>query len=164
METRVSEMVHLKRSFDAVTSLVDFYGFIGKEENSAEELERLIRSNIEERIGWLGDKVVPYVQRHEFEGLLFSDVGAFSVVPDISPQVVRVFGEIRSDFSTPEDINDSTSTAPSGRIADAVSRHRKRVHGPLVAERAGIERIRAECPRFNVWLNHLEALPDSTDS
>lgn len=87
-------MVHLKRSFDAVTSLADFYGFIGKEENSADELEHLIRSNIEKRIGWLGDKVVPYLQRHEFEGLLFSDVGAFSVVPEISPQVVRVLGEM----------------------------------------------------------------------
>lgn len=156
----VTEIAHLIRSFDAVTTLVDFYGFGGKERHSADELERVIRSSVEERTGWLGDRAMPYVQRHEFEGLLFSDVRAFAVLPDIPPQAVRTLGNVRSAFATPEDINDNSRTAPSKRIAGAVPRYRKRVHGPLIAAETGLDKIRAECPRFNAWLEHLETLQD----
>ncbi len=159
-ERLVSEMVHLKHQFDAVTSLVDFYGFRGKGEHSADELECLIRRNIEERIGPQGDKAMPYVQRHEFESLLFSDVDAFSVLPDISPRIVRALRGIRADFSTPEDINDGTSTAPSQRIKDTFPRYRKTLHGPLIAAQLGLEKIRAECLRFNAWIEGLETLQD----
>ncbi len=73
----VTEMAHLSLSFDAVTTFVDFYGFDTKERHSAGELEQVIRSGVEERTGWLGDRAMPYVQLHEFESLLFSDVHAF---------------------------------------------------------------------------------------
>lgn len=156
----VSEMVHLKRSYDAVTTLVDFYGFRGKEQHSADQLEQVIRTGVEERTGWQGDRVMPYVQRHEFEGLLFSDVRAFAVLPDIPPQAVRSLGDIRSAFTTPEDINDNSRTAPSRRIARTIPRYRKRVHGPLIAAETGLKTIREECPRFNAWLERMETLQD----
>lgn len=156
----VLEMVYLNHSYDAVTTLVDFYGFRGKGQLSACELEQMIRRGVEEKTGWLGDRVMPYVQRHEFEGLLFSDVRAFKVLPNIPPEAVRSLRNIRSAFTTPEDINDNSRTAPSRRIADAVPRYRKRVHGPLIAEETGLETIRAECPRFSAWLERLETLQD----
>ena len=59
---------------------------------------------------------------------------------------------------TPEDINDDPSTAPSKRIVDAISRYRKSVHGPQVAETVGLGAIRAECSRFNAWVARLESL------
>ncbi len=154
----VSELAHLSKSFDAVTTLVDFYGFKAKERRSAGELEQALRADVEKIAGSLGDRLVPYVQRHEFESLLFSEVCAFSVLPGISPQAVPKLRNIRSDFVTPEDINDHYDTAPSRRITGVIPRYRKRVHGPLIAEEAGLERIRAECPRFNDWLECLEAL------
>ena len=160
MRELVFEMAQLKRSFDAVTTLVDFYGFRGKEQRSADELEQMMRKDVEERTGWQGDRLMPYVQLHEFEGLLFSDVNAFAVLPDIPPQAVRALAGIRSAFATPEDINDNSSTAPSRRIKGAVPRYVKRVHGPLIAAETGLDRIRAECPRFNAWLNLLETLRD----
>ncbi len=158
VERLVPEIVHLRRSHDAVTTLVDFYGFREKAQRSAEELEQVIRKDVEERSGWQGDRLMPYVQRHEFEGLLFSDVSAFRVLPDILPQAVRMLGDIRSAFATPEDINDDKRTAPSRRIKDALPRYRKQAHGPLIAEATGLEKIRAECPRFNAWLERLETL------
>lgn len=154
----IREVVPLSYSFRAVTTLVDFYGFRGKGQRSPDELEEEIRAGVEETTGWLGDRLVPYVQRHEFEGLLFSDVSAFEDLPDIPPQAVQSLRDIRSAFATPEEINDSEQTAPSKRIADEVSRYQKRVHGPLIAEKAGLEKIRAECPRFNDWLVRLENL------
>ncbi len=156
----VSELVRLSHSSGAITTLVDFYGFRGKGELSADDLEQAIRAGVEEAAGEQRDRLVPYVQRHEFEGLLFSDVSAFEVLPDIPRQAVRSLGAIRSAFATPEDINDSAQTAPSKRIVRAVPRFQKRVHGPLIAEEAGMERIRAECPRFNAWLKCLETLQD----
>ena len=42
VERLVSDMVHLRRSFDAVTSLVDFYGFRDKEDRTVEALEEYL--------------------------------------------------------------------------------------------------------------------------
>ena len=145
----VTDMVLLSHSYDAVTTLVDFYGFDGKEQRSADELEQVIRKGVEDRTDWQGDRLMPYVQRHEFEGLLFSDVHVFADLPDIPPMAVRALGDIRSAFKTPEDINDDKRTAPSKRIGDVVPGYGKVLHGPLIAEAIGLEKIRAECPRFN---------------
>lgn len=151
------EMVKLRQSFDAVTSLVDFYGFRGKGSRTVEELEELLAQEIRQKIP--GPKaVIPYVQKHEFEGLLFSDVTAFENVGHISNRGIKKPKEIRSQLSTPEDINDNPATAPSKRIPGVIPNYRKRLHGPQVAKKMGLEKIRVECPRFNEWVTRLEAL------
>ena len=72
-----SEMRQLRWSFDAVTSLVDFYGFKDKGSRLPGDLLQVICN----RIGQLDERsVFPYVQLHEFEGLLFSERG--SLRPD----------------------------------------------------------------------------------
>ena len=82
IERLASEMAGLYYNFDAVTSLVDFYGFRGKGDRTVEELEEHLAQEIQKKVssGWDQRKVIPYVQKHEFEGLLFSDVSAFSVM------------------------------------------------------------------------------------
>ena len=147
------EMQHLRNSFDAVTSLVDFYGFRGKGTRSPDVLVQAIH----DRIGRFDDEsVFPYVQVHEFEGLLFADVDAFQTVFQDAP--VDDLRSIRSTFDTPEDINDNTMTAPSKRIGKLIRDYRKRLHGPLLAVEIGLERIRSECARFDAWLRRLESL------
>ena len=147
-------------TFDRVTSLVDFYGFRDKSAATPDELEGLIHRAVNERISrsWDESTVFPYVQRHEFEGLLFSEVGAFSEVMLLPYGCVEELEEIRARFSTPEDINDSKETAPSKRILKVIPRYNKRVDGYMVAAAAGLDRIRAECPRFNNWLTRLNSL------
>ena len=114
IERLASEMAALSGNFDAVTSLVDFYGFRGKGDRTAEELEVLLGKEIQEKVSsrWDQRKVIPYVQRHEFEGLLFSDVSAFSTSASATNRVLEELGKIRSMFPTPEDINDNSNTAP----------------------------------------------------
>ena len=153
------EMAYLYRSFDVVTSLVDFYGFRDKRDKTAEELEALVLREIQQKIGLNQNRALPYVQKHEFEGLLFSDVSAFSALVDAPLESVDLLGNIRSGFATPEDINDNKATAPSRRIKGVIPRYRKPLHGPLVAMEIGLEAIRAECPRFNEWMIGLESLP-----
>ena len=155
-----SEMAKLIRSFDCVSSLVDFYGFRGKGNVTPDELERCIGEKVNAQINLLGDKtrVIPYVQKHEFEGLLFSNVDAFSDVTTASQRQINELRNIRSRFSTPEDINDSYDTAPSRRIAQIIPRYQKVADGPLIAQSAGFDTIRAECPRFSAWVARLESL------
>ena len=75
----VSHMVRLRRSYDAVTSLIDFYGFRGKGERSVEALQEHLAQEIQRRIPD-ARRMFPYVQKHELEGLLFSDTTAFRMV------------------------------------------------------------------------------------
>lgn len=164
MSKLVREMKHLEHSFDVVTILVDFYGFKGKERYSAHELEQMIRADIEKRYDWKGGRLMPYVQMHEFEGLLFSDVNAFAILPDVSQQAVRKLERVRARFATPEDINDSSDTAPSRCIRRVVPQYQKVVHGPMIAIKTGLKKIRTECPRFKAWLEHLETLQDRVTS
>ena len=159
-----ADMARLYWNFDRVTSLVDFYGFRGKESRTVDDLEQLLCKEIQTRVSdsWDQRKVVPYVQKHEFEGLLFSDVSAFRAVTDASEADVVRLGRIRSNFPTPEDINDSPDTAPSKRIAKVIPRYGKVLHGPLVAEEIGLTTIREQCPRFGNWISRLESLDDPT--
>ena len=156
----VSEMATLYHSFDVVTSLVDFYGFRDKGARTVQELETHLLGEIAERVGhaWDERKVVPYVQRHEFEGLLFSDVDPFATQIDFPHGCAAQLRAVREQFSTPEDINDDPLTAPSKRIASIIPRYGKVLHGPIVAGEIGLDTIRAECPRFNAWMTRLESL------
>ena len=158
------EMARLLQNRDFVTSLVDFYGFRDKQHHeTSTELEiritTAVRTNI--RYGYDPQRVLPYVQQHEFEALLFSDVSAFSVLPLASDGSIQALQEIRDQFLTPEDINDSPDTAPSKRIERVLRRYNKPSDGYVVAEEIGLDKIRAECPRFDEWVTRLEALDNT---
>ena len=161
VERLASEMKSLYRTFDAVTSLVDFHGFRErKDEETIDELENRLRRRIHEKIGRNPDprRIIPYVQQYEFEGLLFSDVDAFTVLIGASAESLQVLRNVRAQFPTPEDTNDHPETAPSKRIAGAMPGYRKVVGGASIAEETGLPVIRRECPRFNWWIERLSAL------
>ena len=56
IERLASEMAGLYYNFDAVTSLVDFYGFRGKGDRTVEELEEHLAQEIQKKVssGWDG--------------------------------------------------------------------------------------------------------------
>lgn len=158
----IAEMRRLSHTHDAVTSLVDFYGFRGKKTRTVDALMADLSEELRDQLGPRArlDRMFPYVQLHEFEGLLFSRPEAFRSVPDATEESVAQLSSIRDRFASPEDINDSPATAPSKRLRDALPRYRKAVDGPRVARRVGLTVIRQECARFNAWLERLEALTD----
>lgn len=161
LDKLASEMAILYWSHDFVTSLVDFYGFRGKGDRTVEQLEYDLSEEVQSRIRhrWDQRRVAPYVQMHEFEGLLFSDVRVFgAVIPGVLDQSIAKLGEVRSQFPTPEDINDDPNTAPSKRIADAIPAYQKLLYGPQIAMDTGLDTIRGECRRFDDWLTRLESL------
>ena len=159
------EMVNLFwLEYHSVTSLVDFYGFRDKGNQTISQLENAIFVEVDRLIrrSWDQRRVFPYIQRHEFEGLLFSDTDSFSSLAllGVDDGCIQRLARIRNSFVTPEDINNKRETAPSKRIERLIPRYRKRLHGPLVAEATGLYLIRDECPRFDGWVRRLEALPD----
>ena len=102
-------------------------------------------------------RFLPYLQLHEYEGLLFSDAPAFAAGIG-QPHLVGQFQRVRNGFATPEDINDGNNTAPSKRIVMAHPSYRKVLDGTLAARAVGIATMRQECPHFRAWLAQLEGL------
>lgn len=167
--TRKDILNHLKQDQAIfVTTMVDYYG-LRQSWPGRPEAPRLAfqdrAASIEQKIlreisGELGDsfdprRFVPYIVMHEFEGLLFSDaqgLGRGMARPDLSANIQA----IRDGFATPEEINDSSDTAPSKRIKGLFPGYQKTLHGPLAAQEIGLDTIRRECPLFANWIAKLE--------
>ncbi len=149
------ELNNLASNFERVTTLYDFYGFRGKEGSETKEtLEQKILNSVAEP---LRDKVIPYVQMYEFEGLLFSSPDA--IENTIGQKGLSAWAtSVLADFGgNPEKINNSAQTAPSKRLL-AESSYAKTIHGPNIAIEIGLDGLRKKCSGFNDWLSQLESL------
>ena len=107
----------------------------------------------------IGDwRLIPYLQRHEFEALVLAGLSKLSLLLDPSdqPGLNQLVAEIGA--TPPEEVNDGATTAPSKRLLRHLPSYRKPVHGPLVVEATGLDQLRARCPRFHAWVARLEAL------
>lgn len=161
VERLVKFASHEYHAADRITTLVDFYGFQDRQGRNRADLEDDIRTEIAARTtGYDPRFVLPYVQMHEFEGLLFTDPAAFEWVEDgWSDATKEALTAVAQAFPCPEFINDSPETAPSKRILKIFPEgtYSKTEHGPLIAEAIGIDAIREKCPAFNEWVGHLQA-------
>lgn len=160
IERLVKHISHEYHACDRITTLVDFYGFKDRNGRSKAETEAAIMEGVEKcTTGFDRRFIMPYLQMHEFEALLFSKVESFYWVLDAwSDDVLQKLKAIRVSFPTPEHINDSPETAPSKRIMAIFGQttYSKTEHGPLIAEDIGLECIREECPGFNRWISAIE--------
>lgn len=152
------------------TTFFDFYGlpqdFPGKNEaitqaRMSQKADCLIQHLTDKLKAELGEnalaRFIPYVQMYEFEGLLFSQPE--KLAEGINQRNLSdALKKIRNDFESPEEINNSTLTAPSKRIEKLYPGYDKPIHGSLAAIEIGLDVIRHECLRFNNWLEKLEAL------
>jgi hypothetical protein len=122
----------------------------------ASHVESALQADIQQRVDYnLALRFRPFVTMHEFEGLLFSDCHAFSEGIG-RPELEEDFQAIRDEFTSPEEINDSPHTAPSKRVEALVPGYSKPFLGVLAALEVGLGSMRAECPIFRRWLEHLE--------
>lgn len=101
-------------------------------------------------------RFIPFVVMHEFEALLFSDCQAFASAVS-RDDLKDALQEIRDQFGSPEEINDSPQTAPSKRIEKLIPGYEKPLLGTLAALEIGLDRMQLECPRFAIWLGKLES-------
>ncbi|MEZ4631739.1 MAG: DUF4276 family protein [Deinococcales bacterium] len=133
---------HLKRDLkdllqnkavDKVTTMFDLYALPGNFPKLGEIYQKGVEKALELEKALFEDvnhpKLLPYIQVHEFETLLFSDVSKFAL--DFSEAEVRQLQEIAAMFSSPEDINETSEGAPSKRIFSVLGKkYQKTLHGP----------------------------------
>lgn len=153
-----------------VTMFIDYYGLYSKYAfpnwDDAEiivnkvdrmiSLEESMKADIKDEVR---NRFLPYLQLHEFEGLLFNDIQVFyEQVPSNEligePELVKTF----QDYDNPEMINNNRDTSPSHRLERIIEGYNKVLYGHYFAEAIGLENIRRKSPRFNEWLGKIEAI------
>jgi hypothetical protein len=149
------------------TSFIDLYAF-PKDSQSPYTAQIQNISNHYQRIKALEDAIakdinhsnfIPYVQLHEFEALLLVDPDRLiTMYPDEQIGINKLKQEIGN--KNPEEINESSQTAPSKRIIKFIPNYegQKAQVGPLVAEEIGLNILRQKCPHFNEWISKLEKI------
>lgn len=109
-----------------------------------------------------GDRrFIPFIQMHEFEAYLFSDVSHLAPFFDNAEARITRLRRETNDLNSPELINDGLHTSPSNRIIAQFPEYEglKATVGPQAAERIGLAAIRSRCPHFAAWIHRLEHLP-----
>jgi hypothetical protein len=149
-------------SAECVTTMLDYYAlpstFPGRGQPQG---QTSIKRVLSVESAWNADisdsRFRAYLSLHEFEALLFSAPAAIAqgfAKPELEPALAS----IRSQFSTPEEINDRPETAPSARLQALYPRYSKPFFGTLIARRIGMETMMAQCPHFADWVHFLKTL------
>ena len=93
------------------------------------------------------NRFFPYIQLHEFESLLFSDINEIvKADPEWNQReaLISSLSKIVNEYPNPEEINNSPSTSPSHRLAQILNlpKYRKVLHGTAIAKNIGIENVK----------------------
>ena len=153
------------RGAAAITTMLDFYGLPedfpgwaslprpGSCYEQVQHLEEAFRADIDHRL------FLPYISLHEFEALLLVDPQ--EIASAFPGQSLEGLGAEVAPFPSPEEVNDGPETHPAARIQRSARGYQKTLHGPTIAARIGLQRIRERCPHFDAWLRRLEDLAAS---
>lgn len=147
------------------TTLLDLYGLPrgfpdGRSLSEIANTEARV-AQVEQSIAdQMGDsRLIPYVQRHEFEALVLAGLDEIDWIFD-DPRAAAGLAALRREVSglAPEDINDGAMTAPSKRLARHIPSYDKVIHGEMAIGTVGLPRLCGACPRFGEWVERLRAL------
>ena len=143
-----------------VTTFFDYYGLpsdfpgvadktdFSNGQQRVTHIERSLSDDINSR------NLIPYVQLHEFETLLFTSIDGFRYCYTDSAKI-QTFQHIIDQFPNPEDINDSPITAPSKRILSILPEYNKPFQGCMIALENRLENALERCPHFAEWVQKL---------
>lgn len=159
---------HLYEGDAIVSMLVDYYRikdsylFPGWEEakhveNVYDKMRLLFCRMKDDMPAELRGRFMPYIQLHEFEGLLFSDISVFKNNFTSDELQFQLLEEAVVSADTPEEINNGPATAPSVRLMKAVAGYDKVVYGACLALEIGLTAIRSKCRLFDEWIKLLES-------
>ncbi|CAI9429395.1 DUF4276 domain-containing protein [Candidatus Ornithobacterium hominis] len=152
-----------------VSTIIDFYA-LPKDFPKYEDAKRIV--NKDERLSFLETAIIedietekgksfpnllPYIQLHEFEALVFSSIDAIRALYSEHDAKFYEIEQVMATYPNPEDINDSPQTAPSKRLKNnqLIKGYNKVNDGIMIIEEAGIDVVLAKCPRFGKWVEKL---------
>ena len=107
------------------------------------------------------NRFLPYIQLHEFESLLYTDISVLKydfLDPNDAERIDCLCADTRN--IPPEDINNGPETAPSKRLLKAVAYQKGDAPSEWL-ETIGVKAIKAKCPHFSAWLDFLRLLAQS---
>lgn len=152
----------LKRETDVlVTTLIDFFKLkrdfplFDEAQQYQNKIQRVDFLELALATAINNPRFIPYIQLHEFEGLLFASKDGFEFLPDIQPANLERLLIAVNEKENPEELNDGELTAPSKRLKQLIPGYRKTFHGPFIAEINKIEILLNRCFRFNYWVESL---------
>ena len=164
----------LKSDSDAyVTTMFDFFQIpkdfpdytkaMGESNHAAGAaiLEKGMRNDIQENLpSSLRNRFIPYIQLHEVEALLYTDLNVIKKdyldAKDVAA-IDRLISETKD--IPPEEINHGEETAPSKRLMNAIN-YRKGNIPVAWLESITIPRVRDCCPHFSGWIDKLSNLTE----
>lgn len=137
-----------------VTTLIDFFKLPTDFPCFTEDSYsiNLIEEAISVDIGYERD-FIPYIQRHEFEALMFSSKEGFEFVIDDQVKL-NAIQDIIDKYPNPEDINNTRLTAPSKRMENIFD-YDKTSDGEMIIEELSIKEVMNKCPRFKIWIEKI---------
>lgn len=161
-----------QRNAPTVTTLFDLYrldsGFPGHDSSKAQVdlgmrlsvLTSALHADIVAEAGCRAERFIPYIQPHEFEALLFSDVQTLSQVEATWRSAHAELATVRAAAESPEHINDRPETKPAAHLERNLKNpsYHKRRHGPIAAKKIGLPKIESECVFFSDWLKKLRTV------
>ena len=151
-----------------VSTMLDFYrlpsSFPGKQDSSTfhahlrqvEYLEGKLKEDIESAQQCTFDNLIPYIQLHEFEALVFSSINGIDALFEPSEFKRKDILQVIHDYPNPEDINDQPNTAPSVRLIKLIPGYEKVLYGIEILQQHGMPTLLARCPHFRAWVTKLE--------
>lgn len=139
-------------NFERAQQLQDVYLRVGN-------LEQALHQALIDFVGCHPNRIIPYVQPYEFEGLLFSDVEQLCSIEPTWQRSHATLQRMRDEVDSPEHINNGYETKPSKRLEDNLHpKYKKTTHGPRIAQHIGTEKIELECAHFKSWMDKIRAL------
>ena len=144
--TTMFDFYALPTDFPGIESLHNLRG-----ESAVQHLEAALNSDI----GY--HNLIPYIQLHEFEALLFSDIQKLELeYPDKQREIAQLVDDVIG--LKPEEINSKPETAPSKRILSRIPSYDKVTSGLNITKEIGVEKLRRECPHFDSWIRAIIAI------
>jgi hypothetical protein len=119
--------------------------------HSVDERIKCLEEAMKTDIG--SDRFIPYIQKHEFEALLFSSNRGFEYC--FETKAAKETAKIVDAYSNPEEINDHPATSPSKRLINIRPAYNKVLEGNTIALEIGLGTILERCPRFRTWIEGL---------
>lgn len=165
-QTTIKQDLAYTNSSDVfVTTMFDFYGLPTDTPGFA-EAKKL--SDPYKKVACLEQKILdyenltnqavfhPYIQLHEFEALLFSDIDLLG--DEYFEYDIQPLKDCIAQKKNPELINDGSETAPSKRILDCIPDYDKTTAGVSVLEKIGVEVLCNRCLHFAEWIDWIKSI------
>ncbi len=127
-------------------------------------LENALRYDILSEPGIVNakERFIPYIQLHEFEALLFTDIRVLKydyLEREDAVKIDYLYEETK--MIPPEEINHGEETAPSKRLLKTVN-YKKGEMATEWLEVIGMTKIREKCPHFSQWIERLYSLTNES--